>query len=102
MAFSVKRVKKIRQIMCLRQVMQRQKTTSVSAGHRRFVIPTWLLNLLIFVALLDKAEEEFGLQIERRPGFCFPVEWVLFFYRSTQVFLEKNEKKYGGPKAILC
>ena len=126
MASAVKRVEKIRQIVRLKQVMQRWKTMSVSlrprsirsfsdsdsdctsgsirrtpsgylavyvgADRRRFVIPTRLLNLPIFVALLNKAEEEFGLRSSG--GLVLPCE--VGFFKEVLRFLEKDEAKYGG------
>ncbi|KAG8376350.1 hypothetical protein BUALT_Bualt09G0054000 [Buddleja alternifolia] len=62
-------------------------------GERiRFVIPTRFLNLPIFVALLDQAEEEFGFQTSG--GLTLPCEPD--FFREILRLLEENEEKFRG------
>ncbi|WKA07039.1 hypothetical protein VitviT2T_024907, partial [Vitis vinifera] len=70
----------------------------VGTNRQRFVIPTRLLNLPIFVALLNKAGEKFGLRLSG--GLVFPYE--VGFFKEVLRFLEKDEVKYGGAKVILC
>ena len=57
----------------------------VGTDRRRSVIPTRLLNLLIFVALLNKVEEEFRLH--SGGGLVFPCE-VGFFKEILRFFGE--------------
>ncbi|RWR86481.1 auxin-responsive protein SAUR71-like protein [Cinnamomum micranthum f. kanehirae] len=59
----------------------------VGAERRRFVIPTRFLNLPLFVSLLERAEEEFGLQMSG--GLVLPCE-VGFFERLVRE-IEKDE-----------
>ncbi|KAL6985020.1 hypothetical protein U1Q18_018400 [Sarracenia purpurea var. burkii] len=62
----------------------------VGYERRRFVIPTRFLNLPVFVALLNKAEEEFGLQ--RNGGLVLPCE--VEFFKGVLEFLERDEQRY--------
>ncbi|XP_040998004.1 auxin-responsive protein SAUR20-like [Juglans microcarpa x Juglans regia] len=116
MATSTKRAETIRQIVRLKQVMLRWKyanlrrqtvlPTSSGSGRRipagflavyvgperkRFVIPTRFLNLPVFVALLDKAEEEFGFQ--RTGGLVLPCE--VGFFGEMLKLLERDEGRFG-------
>ena len=70
----------------------------VGTNRWRFVILTRLLKLPIFVALLNKAGEKFGLRSSG--GLVFPCE--VGFFKEVLRFLEKDEVKYGGAKAVLC
>ncbi|KAL3623511.1 hypothetical protein CASFOL_032327 [Castilleja foliolosa] len=63
----------------------------VGSERRRFVFPTRFLNLPIFVALLDQAEEEFGFQ---PGGLALPCETG--FFRGVLGLLEKDEEKFRG------
>ncbi|KAK6945216.1 Small auxin-up RNA [Dillenia turbinata] len=122
MASAIKKVEKIRQIVRLKQVMQRWKSMSIrrrsilshsdsgsSSGstrrippgflavyvgleRRRFLIPTRFLNLPIFRSLLKKAEEEFGFQPSG--GLVLPCD--VSFFKELLKFLERDEKKFGG------
>ncbi|KAJ8616910.1 hypothetical protein MRB53_013096 [Persea americana] len=113
---------KIRQIVKLKQVMQRWRFTStthlrlvdsgeseaessskprvppgffavyVGEERRRFVIPTRFLNLPVFVALLERAEEEFGLRTSG--GLVIPCS-VGFFERLVRE-IEKDEERMKG------
>ncbi|KAK6139716.1 hypothetical protein DH2020_026547 [Rehmannia glutinosa] len=58
----------------------------------RFVIPTRFLNLPVFVALLQQAEEEFGFQTTG--GLVLPCEPD--FFREILRFLEEDEEKFRG------
>ncbi|KAK4391942.1 Auxin-responsive protein SAUR32 [Sesamum angolense] len=60
--------------------------------RRRFVIPTRFLNLPVFVALLDEAEEEFGFQTTG--GLALPCDTGFFI--SILQLLEEDEEKFGG------
>ncbi|KAL8505342.1 hypothetical protein ACS0TY_016543 [Phlomoides rotata] len=62
----------------------------VGPERRRFVIPTRFLNLPVFVALLDQAEEEFGFQ--PTGGLALPCESGFFSYILR--LLDENEEKY--------
>ncbi|GFS37410.1 hypothetical protein Acr_00g0051840 [Actinidia rufa] len=64
----------------------------VGPGRRRFVIPTRFLNLPVFVALLDQAEEEFGLRSSG--GLTLPCDVV--FFGNVVEFLERDEERYRG------
>lgn len=64
----------------------------VGGDRLRFVIPTRFLNLPIFAALLNKAEEEFGLRTSG--GLVLPCE--VGFFKQVLKYLEKDEAKYGG------
>ncbi|XP_057485867.1 protein SMALL AUXIN UP-REGULATED RNA 51-like [Actinidia eriantha] len=64
----------------------------VGPGRRRFVIPTRFLNLPVFVALLDQAEEEFGLR--SNGGLTLPCDVV--FFGNVVEFLERDEERYRG------
>ncbi|KAA8535720.1 hypothetical protein F0562_030774 [Nyssa sinensis] len=64
----------------------------VGAERRRFVIPTRFLNLPVFVALLNKAEEEFGFQ--RSGGLVLPCE--VGFFRELLKLLKRDEQRFGG------
>ncbi|KAL6521284.1 hypothetical protein OROGR_017853 [Orobanche gracilis] len=116
MASNVKKVNMIAQIVHLRQVVRRWKTKSLTrrrtnsdepAGSNRktpsgllaiyvgpkrtrFVIPTRFLNLPIFVALLQQAEEEFGFQTTG--GLALPCEPD--FFSEILRFLEDDEKRF--------
>ncbi|GFQ04078.1 indole-3-acetic acid-induced protein arg7 [Phtheirospermum japonicum] len=100
----------IAQIVRLRQVVQRWKTKSlrtalyynssstpsgslsvyVGLGRTRFVIPTRFLNLPVFVALLQQAEEEFGFQTSG--GLALPCEPD--FFSEILRFLRNDEQKF--------
>ncbi|KAL4571169.1 hypothetical protein LXL04_017920 [Taraxacum kok-saghyz] len=60
----------------------------VGAERRRFVIPTRFLNFPVFVALLNKAEEEFGFQTTG--GLVIPCDAI--FFKNLLKVLEKNER----------
>ncbi|KAL2228884.1 auxin-responsive protein SAUR50-like [Sesamum indicum] len=64
----------------------------VGPERRRFVIPTRFLNLPVFLALLDEAEEEFGFQTTG--GLALPCD-TGFFINILQL-LEEDEEKFGG------
>ncbi|KAL5974193.1 hypothetical protein ACLOJK_030856 [Asimina triloba] len=64
----------------------------VGTERRRFVIPTRFLNLPIFVALLKKAEEEFGFQT--CGGLVLPCE--VEFFKGVLKVLEKDEQRFRG------
>ncbi|KAL8096743.1 hypothetical protein AgCh_037640 [Apium graveolens] len=106
MAFTIKNVNKIRQIVRLKLVMQRWKSMSVTAKRVpsgslgvyvgvercRFVIPTRYLKLPLFVSLLEKAEEEYGFQSDG--GLVLPCE--VDFFEAALELLERDEHKFGG------
>ena len=58
----------------------------------RFIIPTRFLRLPIFVALLNKAKEEFGFQARR--GLVLPYEVV--FFKEVLRILEEDEQRFHG------
>ncbi|KAL6560121.1 hypothetical protein OROHE_006359 [Orobanche hederae] len=113
MASNVKKVNMIAQIVHLRQVVRRWKTKSLTR-HRtnsdeparktpsgslavyvgpkrtRFVIPTRFLNLPIFVALLQQAEEEFGFHTTG--GLALPCEPD--FFSEILRLLEDDEQMF--------
>lgn len=111
MATSTKRGETIRQIVRLKKAMLQWKNTNLMAtssgsGRRippgflavyvgperkRFVIPTRFLNLPVFVALLDKAEEEFGFQ--RTGGLVLPCE--VGFFGEMLKLLVRDEGRFG-------
>jgi SAUR family protein len=118
MATAAKRVDKIRQIVRLKQVVQRWKHMSLrfktdpsyssdsgtnrrpSPGYlavyvgqerNRFVIPTRFLNLPVFVGLLERAEEEFGYQ--GNGGLVLPCE--AGFFAEVLKILERDEGRFG-------
>lgn len=64
----------------------------VGQKRKRFLIPTRFLKFPIFIALLQKSEEEYGFQFSG--GIALPCE-VDFFIQVLKV-LDKNEKKYGS------
>ncbi|PIN18165.1 hypothetical protein CDL12_09162 [Handroanthus impetiginosus] len=64
----------------------------VGPDRRRFVIPTRFLNLPVFMALLDQAEEEFGFQTSG--GLTLPCETS--FFTVILRFLEEDEEKFRG------
>ncbi|KAL0344938.1 UNVERIFIED_CONTAM: Auxin-induced protein X10A [Sesamum radiatum] len=64
----------------------------VGPERRRFVIPTRFLNLPVFVALLDEAEEEFGFQTTG--GLALPCDTGFFI--NILHLLEEDEEKFGG------
>ncbi|KAK4432712.1 Auxin-induced protein X10A [Sesamum alatum] len=64
----------------------------VGPERRRFVIPTRFLNLPVFVALLDEAEEEFGFQTTG--GLALPCD--AGFFISILRLLDEDEEKFGG------
>ncbi|KAI3447296.1 hypothetical protein Pfo_003961 [Paulownia fortunei] len=64
----------------------------VGQERRRFVIPTRFLNLPVFVALLNQAEEEFGFQTTG--GLALPCETG--FFRDILRFLEEDEENFRG------
>ncbi|XXG55685.1 hypothetical protein AAC387_Pa03g3296 [Persea americana] len=57
-----------------------------------FVIPTHFLNLPIFVALLNKAEEEFGFHARRRLVLLGEVG----FFKEVLRILEEDEQRFRG------
>ncbi|MQM14256.1 hypothetical protein Taro_047186 [Colocasia esculenta] len=119
MSNAMKRVEKIRQIVQLKQVMQRWRGLSLRRGghrrhweadegsssrpvppgflavyvgeeRRRFVIPTRFLNYPVFAALLKQAEEEFGFSAGG--GLALPCD-VEFFRRVVEL-LDVDEGRY--------
>ncbi|XP_015889244.3 protein SMALL AUXIN UP-REGULATED RNA 51 [Ziziphus jujuba] len=62
-----------------------------STERRRFLIPARFLNLPVFVALLKKAEEEFGFECSG--GLVLPCE--VGFFEEILRFLQKSETKFG-------
>ncbi|XP_058113127.1 protein SMALL AUXIN UP-REGULATED RNA 51-like [Magnolia sinica] len=64
----------------------------VGPERRRFVIPTRFLNLPIFVALLKKAEEEYGFQA--CGGLVLPCD--VGFFKGVLKILEKDEQRFRG------
>ena len=89
------------QIVCLKQVVQRWhsripsvESLVVYVGEElsRFVIPTHFLNLLMFVSLLNKVEEEFGFQTTG--GLVLPCD-VVFFKELLNV-LEREKSGFGA------
>ncbi|KAL9153804.1 hypothetical protein ABFS82_10G072500 [Erythranthe guttata] len=62
----------------------------VGPNRVRFVIPTRFLNLPVFVALLNQAEEEFGFQTAG--GLVLPCEPG--FFRQVVRFLEEDEERF--------
>ncbi|RWR75210.1 auxin-responsive protein SAUR71-like protein [Cinnamomum micranthum f. kanehirae] len=122
MATAMKKVDKIRQIVHLKQLAKRWKAISllrrpvfshpdsdsdsnpprritsgffavyVGAEQIRFVIPTRFLSLPIFVALLNKAEEEYGFQA--RGGLVLPCE--VGFFKGVLRILEEDEQRFRG------
>lgn len=67
---------------------------AVYAGeeHRCFVIPTRFLNLLVFVSLLNKVEEEFGFQTTGK--FVLPCDVV--FFKELLNILEREKSGFGA------
>ena len=63
----------------------------IGTERKRFVIPTRFLKLPVFMGLLKKSEEEFGLQCNG--GLVLPCD-VSFFTEITKL-LKKDEHKYG-------
>ncbi|XP_021689444.2 auxin-induced protein 6B [Hevea brasiliensis] len=63
----------------------------VGQNRMRFLIPVRFLHLPIFIALLEKAEEEYGFKFSG--GIVLPCEVDLF--KQVLRFLDKDEKKYG-------
>ena len=64
----------------------------VGCERKRFLIPTRFLSLPVFIALLDKAGEEYGFKLTG--GIVLPCE--VQFFTEVLKFLAKDEKKYGG------
>ncbi|GFP98592.1 auxin-induced protein 6b [Phtheirospermum japonicum] len=64
----------------------------VGSERRRFVIPTRFLNLPVFVALLDQAEEEFGFQAAGGLALLCETD----FFRDVLRFLDEDEEKFRG------
>ncbi|KAL3625183.1 hypothetical protein CASFOL_030637 [Castilleja foliolosa] len=64
----------------------------VGSERLRFFIPTRFLNLPVFVALLDQAEEEFGFQAAG--GLALLCETG--FFRDVVRLLEEDEEKFRG------
>lgn len=62
-----------------------------STERRRFLIPARFLNLPVFVALLKKAEEEFGFECSG--GLVLPCE--VGFFEEILRFLQKSETRFG-------
>ncbi|XP_028791859.1 indole-3-acetic acid-induced protein ARG7-like [Neltuma alba] len=118
MAGAMKKGDKIRQIVRLKQMLMRwrrlnlgRRTLLSSESHscplrrtpsgfvavyigpesKRFVIPTRFLNLPIFLALLKRAEDEFGFQ--NPGGLVLPCD-VSFFTQITH-YLHADEERYG-------
>ncbi|KAE9614029.1 hypothetical protein Lal_00016425 [Lupinus albus] len=114
MAGAMKKVDKIRQMACLKDLLIRWKQTSlrrrilndavssprapsgflfvyVGTERKRFVIPTRFLNLPIFASLLKETEEEFGFRCSG--GLVLPCE--VGFFNDVVECLHKDEKKYG-------
>ncbi|KAJ8634490.1 hypothetical protein MRB53_008757 [Persea americana] len=118
MATAMKKVEKICQIVHLKQFAKRWKAISllhrpifsdsdsnpprritsgffavyVGVERIRFIIPTRFLRLPIFVALLNKAEEEFGFQA--RGGLVLPCE--VGFFKGVLRILEEDEQRFRG------
>ncbi|KAL3644245.1 hypothetical protein CASFOL_012177 [Castilleja foliolosa] len=63
----------------------------VGPGLTRFVIPTRFLNLPVFVALLQQAEEEFGFQTAG--GLALPCEPG--FFSEILRFLQTDEQRFS-------
>ncbi|KAM0017724.1 putative small auxin-up RNA [Helianthus debilis subsp. tardiflorus] len=91
---------KISQIVRLKQVVQRWRRRTPSAGslavyvgaeRHRFVIPTRFLKLHVFVSLLNKAEEEFGFQTTG--GLVLPCDVVTF--NKLLKGLDRDERGVG-------
>ncbi|XP_050222874.1 protein SMALL AUXIN UP-REGULATED RNA 51-like [Mercurialis annua] len=67
---------------------------AIYAGENRvrFLVPVRFLHFPIFIALLNKAEEEYGFKFNG--GIVLPCE--VEFFEQVLSFLRKDEKKYGG------
>lgn len=63
----------------------------VGPNRMRFLVPVRILHLPIFVALLQRAEEEYGFKFNG--GIILPCE--VDFFKQVLRFLDKDEKKYG-------
>ncbi|KAK9281954.1 hypothetical protein L1049_004863 [Liquidambar formosana] len=63
----------------------------VGMERQRFLIPTRYLNFPVFVALLKKAEEEYGFKFSG--GIVLPCE--VDFFVEVLKFLDKDERKFG-------
>ncbi|URE34478.1 Auxin responsive protein [Musa troglodytarum] len=110
----MKKVEKIRQIVQLKQVMRRWRALSlrrhggeagsgrpvrsgflavyVGPDRRRFVIPTRFLNLPVFAALLQRAEEEYGFP--PAGGLALPCDPA--FFRWVLDALDRDEPRLGS------
>ncbi|CAL9167008.1 unnamed protein product [Musa hybrid cultivar] len=121
MRTAMKKVEKIRQIVQLKQVMRRWRALSlrrhggeankaegeagsgrpvrsgflavyVGPERRRFVIPTRFLNLPVFAALLQRAEEEYGFP--PAGGLAIPCDPA--FFRWVLDALDRDEPRLGS------
>ncbi|KAG6493840.1 auxin-responsive protein SAUR23-like [Zingiber officinale] len=89
------KVERVRQIAQLKQVMRRWRVLSlrrrlvedpppgflavyVGDDRRRFVIPARFLNLPVFAALLQRAEEEYGFPGSAAGGLALPCDPAFF------------------------
>ncbi|CAL9046922.1 protein SMALL AUXIN UP-REGULATED RNA 12-like [Musa acuminata AAA Group] len=119
---AMKKVEKIRQVVQLKQVMRRWRALSlrrrgeedgsrgavrpgsvavyVGQERRRFVIPTRFLNLPVFAALLQRAEEEYGFP--PAGGLALPCDPA--FFRYVLDALHRDEPRFGalGLDAFLA
>lgn len=122
-----KKVDKISQIVRLKQIMRRWKALSLVRGRRpppaedhadasrrippgflavyagderrRFVIPARYLNLPIFAALLNMAEEEFGV---RAPGgLAFPCDADFFGGLLRILDRDEHRLRFAGLDEVL-
>lgn len=66
-------------------------TIYVGLDRHRFLIPTRYLNFPVFVALLKKAEEEYGFKFSG--GIVLPCE--LEFFSEVLKLLNKDEQKFA-------
>lgn len=64
----------------------------VGAERERFFMPIRYVNLPVFVTLLKRAEEEYGLKFSG--GIVVPCE--VDFFRKLLEFLEKDERRFGS------
>ncbi|RWR86281.1 auxin-responsive protein SAUR71-like protein [Cinnamomum micranthum f. kanehirae] len=76
------------------QVSPRFFTMYVGVEERQFMIPTRFLNLPVFVSLLERAEEEFGLQMSG--GLVLPCEVGLFERLVREIEKDEGEERMKG------
>ncbi|WOL19777.1 hypothetical protein Cni_G28579 [Canna indica] len=126
MGRAMKKVERIRQIVQLKQVMRRWKALSlrriggghpdasacgrpappgflavyVGADRTRFVIPTRFINLPVFAALLQRAEEEYGFP--PAGGIALPCDPTFFCFVLDALGRDESRFRSVGHDAFLA